>query len=148
MSERASETIAVIGTIDPQKITAAGSVTGDVIDAKLFSHVMFVAMVGDVSSCSGDVTFKLYEGASATATKVTTTVKTSKHSGTSTGDNNYQWVFDYNTSNMGSNRYLKPVMTYAGGTGVYVGMAALGFKPRYHPASDNDLSSVTVVNCT
>lgn len=148
MAERASEKAAVIGTIDPYRIPAAGSVTGDVIDAKLFDHVMFIAMVGNVSSCSGDITFKLYEGTKSTATKVTTLVASSKHSGTSTGDNDYQWVFDYPTSYMGSNRYLKPVITYAGGTGADVACVALGFHPRYHPASDNDLSTVTVKNCT
>lgn len=148
MSERASEMAGLVSCIDAQKIAAAGSVTGDVIDASLYDSILFITSIGTVSSCSGDVTFTLYEG-TATAT-VTTTVGTVAHTSSSTGDQNTQLIFDLDCEDLtGPNyRYVKPRLTYAGGTGAWVSMVALGFKPRFHPASDGDLASVTIKTST
>lgn len=148
MSERASEMAALVSCIDAQKIAAAGSVTGDVIDASLYDSILFIASIGTVSSCSGDVTLTIYEG-TASGT-VTTTVGTTKHESSSTGDNDVQLIFDLDCEDLsGPNyRYVKPRLTYAGGTGVWVSMVALGMKPRFHPASDGDLSSVTIKTST
>ena len=148
MSERASQMAGVVSCIDAQLMSAAGSVTGDVIDASLYDSILFVASIGNVSSCSGDVTLTIYEG-TATAT-VTTTVGTTAHNSTSTGDNNVQLIFDLDCDNLtGPNyRYVKPRLTYAGGTGAQVSMVALGMKPRFHPASDGDLATVTIKTST
>lgn len=138
----------VVSCIDSQNLTAAGSVTGDVIDASLYDSILFVASVGNVSSCSGDVTLTIYEG-TASAT-VTTSVGTTVHANTSTGDQNVQLVFDLDCADLtGPNyRYVKPRLTYAGGTGAQVSLVALGMKPRFHPASDGDLATVQIKTST
>ena len=144
MSERAYEMAAVVAAIDPQEITtAAGVLTGDVIDASLYDSVLFVAQVGAVSSCSGGITLKVYEG-TATAT-VTTLVGSTSWTAANTSSGNMQLLFDLDMADLtGPNyRYVKATLTsFAANTGTFASMVGLGSKPRFHPASDGDLASV------
>ena len=146
MSERASQMCALVATIDPVKTTAGTTSTCDVIDASLYDSVLFIVSVGAVSSCSGGVTFKLYEG-TATGT-VTTLVGSTAWTAANTSSQNVQLIWDHDCERMtGPNhRYLKATLApFTGNTGTYYSMVALGFKPRFHPASDGDLASIVTI---
>ena len=147
MSERASQIAALVAAIDPQVITtAAGVLTSDVIDASLYDSVLFILNVGSVSSCSGGASLKVYEG-TATGT-VTTLVGSTSWTALNTSSGNIQLIYDHDCERMtGPNyRYLKATVTsFAGNTGTYVSLVGLGFKPRFHPASDGDLASVKAI---
>ena len=144
MSERASQMCAVIGTIDPQLATSK-AFTSDVMDASLYDSILFIVQTGTVSSCSGKLKLQVYEG-TATAT-VTTSVGATTWTATATGDNNIQFLYDLDCADLsGPNyRYVKGKLTVSGNSGAYISMVALGFKPRFHPASDGDLASVQVI---
>ena len=144
MSERASEMCALVATIDPQKCTVK-TYTSDVIDASLYDSILFILSTGAISSCSGKVALKVYEG-TATAT-VTTLVGSTSRTASTTSDNNWQLLFDLDCEDLtGPNyRYVKATATVSGNTSFYLGLNALGFKPRFHPASDGDLASVKVI---
>lgn len=147
MSERASEMVSLVAAIDPQVITTGGGVlTSDVIDASLYDSVLFILNVGAVSSCSGGATLKVYEG-TATGT-VTTLIGSTAFTAANTSCGNVQIAFDMDCEDMtGPNyRYLKATVTsFAGNTGTYVSLVGLGFKPRFHPASDGDLASLLTI---
>lgn len=146
MSEKFNQACALIGTIDPEYITASTN-TSDIVDASLYDSVVFLFMTGNVCSCSGKMVFTIYEG-TATAT-VSTTLDKTTWSASATGDQNNQYLFEVDTAVMGTNmRYLKGTLVYSGGTGAKVSCAVLGFKPRFHPASDGDLSTVSIINAT
>lgn len=144
MSERASQMAGVVATIDPISSTGLAH-TSDVIDASLYDNILFILQTGTISSSSGKVILKIYEG-TATGT-VTTSVGGTTKTQTSTGDQSYQVLFDLDCADLtGPNyRYVKAVATTSGSTGFLLSMVALGFKPRWHPASDNDLASVKVI---
>lgn len=147
MSEKSNQAMGVIGTIDPTHNVAGATLTSDVVDASLYDSIVFLFMAGNVSSSSGKLVLTVYEG-TATAT-VTTTLDKTTWTGSSTGDNNFQYLLEVDTAIMGTTmRYLKGRLVYSGGTGADVSCAVLGFKPRFHPASDGDLASVTIVNLT
>ena len=147
MSERASEMAALVAAIDPKSITTAGGVlTGDVIDASLYDSILFIANIGAVSSCSGGLTLKVYEG-TATAT-VTTLVGSVAWTALNTSSGNVQIMFDLDCADLtGPNyRYIKATLTsFAANTGTFVSMVGLGFKPRFHPGSDSDLASLITI---
>ena len=142
MSERLAQKVALLGTIDPEGVTASSTSTSDVIDAKLYDSLLFVYSLGAITS-SGKVTLTIYKGDSATATKITSTVTSVTL--TEKGDNK-QHVVDVDVSKEDA-RYYKGTLVANGGTtsgGCFHSMVILGDNTRYHPASDNDLSSATV----
>ena len=144
MSERASEMCGLIATIDP--VNSSGKThTSDVIDASLYDSILFILSTGAISSSSGKVVLTVYEGTSTGA--VTTSVGATTWSQTSTGDQNWQFLFDLDCADLtGPNyRYVKATVTTSGSTGTLMSLVGLGFKPRWHPASDNDLASIEAI---
>lgn len=144
MSERASEMVSLVATIDPD-LSTGKTWNSDVIDASLYDSILFIVMTGSISSSSGKVLFKCLEG-TASGT-VSTTVGSTSRTQASTGTQDYQILYDLDCEDLtGPNyRYVKGQITVSGSTGAYIAMAALGFKPRFHPASDGDLASVYAI---
>ena len=144
MSERASQMAGLVATIDPVNSTGK-TWTSDVIDASLYDSVLFILSVGAVSSSSGKIVLKVNEG-TATATVTTLVGSTSWLQG-NTSSGNVQLIFDLDCMNLsGPNyRYVNATATVSGSTGFYFSLVGLGFKPRFHPASDGDLSSVKAI---
>ena len=146
MSERLSEALAVVGAIDPQVLSSTTKTT-DVIDASKFDSVLFIVSVGAVTS-SGTIDFTVYEGtASGTVTTSVTSITALDWT-----DDNKQALVEIDTASLsGPNyRYIKGVLVAdsATGAGTYGGVIALGGKPRFHPASDDDLASVAEIVTT
>lgn len=141
MSERASEMAAILATIDPT--TAAATSTGtnfNVIDASAYDSILFIVQSG-AACCSGAATLTVYNGTA------TATVTTKIGSTTANLQSDKQLVFDLDCEDLdGPNyRYVKGTFkTPSTGVMGYSGIA-LGFKPRYHPASDDDLASVVAI---
>jgi len=144
MSERASQMAGLVATIDPVK-SSGKTWTSDVIDASLYDSVLFILSIGAVSSCSGVVTLKVYEG-TATGT-VTTLIGSTAFTAANTSSQNVQLIWDHDCERMsGPNyRYVKATVTNASNSGALISLVGLGFKPRFHPASDGDLASVQVI---
>ena len=141
MSERASQEFAIVATLDPD-ISTGKAWTTDVIDASLYDSIVFIVQTGTVSSSTGKVSLVVYDG-TATGT-VSSTVGSMAKTQSSTGDEDYQLIFDLDCADLTSvnHRYVKGILTVSGSTGTYFSLVALGFKPRFHPASDGDLASV------
>jgi len=148
MSERLGQKVALLGTIDPTFIGASATSTSDVVDARLYDSLLFVMSVGTITS-SSSLTLTVYKG-TASAT-VTSTVASA--SVTHLGDNT-QKIVDVDVSKEGAYRYYKGTVVVngggcssGGGSGDCWGNFALnifGNSTRFHPASDNDLASVTL----
>ena len=143
MSERASQMCAVVSAIDPAA-TAVGTSTGDVIDASLYDSILFILSVGNVSSSTATIKLKVYEG-TATAT-VTTAIGTVSLTAAGTGGSdvqNKQYLYDLDCAILTgpTYRYVKPTVVTATKDSIYA-LTAIGFKPRFHPASDSDVASV------
>lgn len=148
MSENASEKVAVLGYITPNYGTAR-TITSSIVDASMYESVLFIFQSGTVSSCSGKIICTVYEGTKTTA--VTTSLGKMTWTATNTGQGNKFWVFDVpNDKHTGPTyRYLKGRMVYSAGTGAGLSAVALGFKPRYGPAADNDIANVDEIKvCT
>ena len=145
MSERASEMAALLGTIDIQA-AASTAKSSDVIDVSEYDSVLFLVEIGTNCCSSGKLTIQVFEGTSTgTVTNAVTTVTHAK----ATGGENQQYLVDLDCADLsGPNyRYVKAKVTSTGKQmGFY--LAALGFKPRYHPASDGDLASVKSITQT
>ena len=143
MSERLAQQVAILSVIDPDTATGSLTSTGDVIDAKLYDKLMFILMAGVVTS-SGKITLTVYKGTKSTAASITSTVTSCT---INYANDDKQKIIDVDVSKEGNYRYYKPVLTTNGGTnsGSYAAALALGSSTRYHPASDNDLSSVASI---
>lgn len=134
----------LVATVDP--VSSTGKTwNSDVIDASLYDSILFIASIGAVSSCSGKITLKVLEG-TATGT-VTTVVGSTAKTATSTGDNNWQLIYDLDCADLtGPNyRYVKAQLINGANSGALVSLVGLGFKPRFHPASAGDLASVKAI---
>lgn len=140
MGERLSQEVALLGTIDPSGIASGTTYSSDVIDAQLYNSLMFVYSLGNITS-SGVVTLKAKKG-----TVTTTMTSTITSTTLSEKDDNKQWVVDIDVDAEGSRYYQFTAASNAGtATGACFHSAVLlGGKTRYHPATDNDLSSATV----
>ena len=143
MSERISQQFALLACIDPQGVTASSTTTCDVIDASLYDSLMFVLSAGAVTS-SGKYTMTIYKGTVATVGSITSAVASVTMVYT---DDNKQEIVDVDVSAEGNYRYYKARIVANGGTasgGSFYSLHVFGAGTRFHPASDNDLSSATV----
>ena len=140
MSERLAQRVALVATIDPQDSGASQTTTCDVIDASLYDSLMFIMAIQAITS-SGASKLTIYKGTKATVGSITTSV--TSVSLTEKMDNK-QMIVDVDVSNEGSYRYYKAqvVENASGTTTGKICVMVLGSKARFHPASDNDLSSV------
>ena len=144
MSERLAQRVALLATIDPADGLASATTTSDVIDAKLYDSLMFVYAMGATITSSSKYTLTVYKGTVATAASITSTV-TSVTFGPA--DDAKQKIIDVDVSKEGANRYYKGTVVQNGAT-TTLGKHCLfvfGSSTRYHPATDNDLSSVSSI---
>lgn len=139
MSERASEMAAVVGTVDPTTAMSSGTVSTDIIDMSKFDSVLFVVQTGYVS-CSGTAASKT----TFTANKGTSTGTVATSVGTSTIslESDHLLLYEVDAADLGgaNYRYIQGKVKFDDKAAHSV--VALGFKPRYHPASDSDLAEV------
>lgn len=143
MSERASEYCALLGTIDPMGAADDALLTSDEVDVSGFDSILFIALAGTVCSSGNVLTMTIYEGTTGACTNSVDTVTRT----CSTADDNFQLMFDFDTSHIASPTYDTMKMTLGVTSGKKAELAGviLGFKPRYHPASDNDLASLYTI---
>jgi len=141
-TERLSEKLAVLGTIDPQAVggTTTTTVSSDVVDMSAFRRVMFVLSVGTLGVGS-TVDLTVYKG---TATGTVTSSHTAITQLTA-ADDDKQVIVEVTAEQVEPNRYVKAVIVAAdSGAGTIDGMSlvALGGECRHGPAVNYDLSSV------
>lgn len=140
----ASEKVAVIGTLDPATVT--NEVFTDVIDMSKWHQVLGVALMGNMAD-GNDVVFKAYvcDSAGNNASAIKTKTATA-----GAANDNSQIVIGVRAEDLlpqaTYNRYIKFGLANAGGAGGPAGVAVLGVDPKYGPASDNDLATVTILN--
>jgi len=140
MTILASENSSIIGIINPAE-RAGATTNGTAIDLSKFHQTMFLLLVG---ATDATIDFKLQESA-ATGSGFTDISGKAVTTFTATDDNK-QAIINLDSSEMGSSkRYVRGVITAGSGTTCVVGMVALGFSPRFHPATDDDLPSVSQV---
>jgi len=139
MSEKPSEKVAVVGTVDPDA-NATGEFATDWISMADYQQVMFVVMTGILVTTT-TVDFKLQEAKDSTggsAADITGKAITQM----TTGDNDEQAIVNVEAEDLSDQfTHVRGVLTLtldAGDTAVL----ALGLMPRYGPANDNDLASV------
>ena len=143
MSERLAQKVALLATIDPAEGTASATTTSDVIDAKLYDSLMFVYALGATITSSSKYTLTVYKGSVATAASITSSV-TSITMGP--GDDAKQKIIDVDVSHEAA-RYYKGTVVQNDATttsGIH-SLMVFGSSTRYHPATDNDLSSVSSI---
>ena len=140
MTILASENGSIIGIINPAD--RVGTTTnGTAIDLAKFHQAMFILTVGNTDAT---VDFKLQE--SATTSSGYTDISGKAITTFSATDDNKQAIINLDASEMGSlKRYVRGVITAGSGTACVVAMLALGFSPRFRPATDEDLASVSQV---
>ena len=140
MTILASENGSIIGIINPADRVGT-TANGTAIDLAKFHQAMFLLLVGNTDTT---VDFKLQESAS-TSSGFTDILGKAVTTFTSAEDNK-QAIINLDSSEMGSSkRYVRGVITAGSGTACVVGMVALGFSPRFRPATDDDLASVSQV---
>jgi len=138
MHSQPSERVAVVSVIDPANLNNATTV-GDAVDMSDFHEAIFILAMGAVDST---IDFKLTE--SATSGGVYTDISGKAITQETGGDDdNLQWVINLKAVELGSGmRYVKPSVTVGNGTTNLGCVVGLGLRPRYGPASDDDLASV------
>lgn len=141
MSEKLSEALAVVGTIDPVDRTATGTALSDAIDMSKFHQVVFTLMLGAIGA-TDTIDLKLTECATSGGTYTDISGKAITQLGGS--DDNKQAVINLRGDELTPGyRYVKAKLTHGGtATSVLVSLLCQGGQARYKPASDNDLASV------
>ena len=144
MSERMAQRVALLAAIDPVDGTASATTTSDVIDASMYDSLMFVYAMGATITSSSKYTLTVYKGTVAAAANITSSV-TSITFGPN--DDVKQKIIDVDCSKEGAYRYYKGTVVQNNATttkGKHC-LFVFGSKTRVHPASDNDLSSVSSI---
>jgi len=144
MSEKLSEMLAVVGTVDPAVRSATGTVATDAIDMSKVHQVAFVVLVGAMGA-TDEIDFKVQECATSGGSytdisgKAITTLD-----GT---DDNKQAVVNVRGDELTpGNRYIKGLVTHGGTAGTAgITVVALADTARFKPASDGDLASVAEI---
>ena len=146
MAERASEVIAVLGTIDPMGAADDALLTSDEVNVSMYDSILFVALAGTVCSSGNVLTMSIYEGTTGAVTNAIDTVTRVAGAG-DTGYDDFQLMYDLDCSHMSSPAYTHVKMTLGVTTGKKAELTGLilGINPGYHPASDHDLSSLYTI---
>lgn len=148
MSSQPSERAAIVSVIDPDNYAGTTTVVGDVIDMSKFHELMAIALTGTITA-NGTVDYKLQAGTATDSTFYDITGKAITQLTAAGTDSDKQAIINLkaeelaqqsNTDNR-AYRYVRELYT-PGTVTVDFGTVVLGFKPRFGPASDDDLSSV------
>jgi hypothetical protein len=142
MNNALSETLAIVGKIDPASLSA-GAVNTTVIDMKYIRRLMFIVAVGALGT-SGTVDFLLKGDTSAGGSFATTITGKSITQLTKAGsDDNKQVIVEVSAEEVMQQgfRYVRGVLT-VGTAASQACVIALGGDLRYTAAADYDLASV------
>jgi hypothetical protein len=140
---RLTESVAVIGTIDPASLSV-GAHNSDVIDMSKFERVAFVLLTGTLgASATVDLAVK-YDTASGGSFANTLAGKTIAQMVKATDDNK-QAVIEVKADELPEGaRYLRGTIT-VGTAASQAALVVLGGDAKYGPAKDHDLSSVAQI---
>lgn len=138
MQSQPSERAAVVSVIDPANLNNATTV-GDAVDMSLFHEAMFILAMGANDAA---VDFSLTESATSGGSYTAISGKAITQE-TGGDDDNLQWVINLKSSELSAGmRYVKPSVTIGNGTTNLGCVIGIGLRPRFAPASDDDLASV------
>lgn len=144
MKSQPSERICVAGTIDPQTV-ANSEVFTDVVDMLKFNEACFIALLGNMANET--ITFTIYESANADGSSGTAiSGKTTALSASASANDNTQIQANLKAEEITpTKRYVRAGLVTGNSTGGPAAVLALGLNPKFGPASDDDLSTNTVV---
>ena len=151
MSSLLTEELAFLASVDPQSVAAAASVTTDVIDMRLFPHVVFGLQTGAFTDDATRVNVQVYVNSANSTSSPTPVAITGKTFANATFSHslagaNAQGLIEVSGSEaaeaLAGGRYVFATATVTGANAVLLNMFALGGKPRYEDASAYDLASV------
>ncbi len=144
MSAKPSEKVAVGATIDPDAY-GTGAENTDWLSMVDFQQALFIVLAGIIAA-SGVLDFKIQEAKTSTGGSgqdlATGTLSITQ---LTTANNDSQVLVNIETEDLSEDfAYVRGVMTFgtAGGDAAVIG---LGLRPRYAPASDDDLASVAEI---
>lgn len=144
MGFKLSQVAGVVSTIDAAAQTI-GTYTGDAIDMSKFDRVLFILDVGTMLSSA---TLDLTIGASTTSGGVYADLSGKAITQlTAAGSDWYkQAIIEVTTMDVkaAGKRWIKPTLIALGSTSD-AAVIGVGYRPRYGPITDNDLSSVDEV---
>lgn len=139
-----SEKVAVLGTVDPDALTAAAH-SSDYVDLTKFEQVMAIAMAGALgSSATFDAKLRQATDSSGTSVKDITGKSITQLTQASPDDSDKQAVINCRAEELDTDNgftHVSLVITVAVATSDGGGVL-VGLNPRHAPASDNDLASV------
>lgn len=141
-----SEKIAVVATIDPDAY-AAGTFTSDYVNVENFHQIMAIVQAG-ILAASGTLDAKLMQATSSTGAgaKVVSTAN-AQITQLTTANNDTQQIMTVRADALdvaGGFSFVALRMTHATAGGDSAGIV-LGVNPRYAPADDLDLASVSQI---
>lgn len=142
MMSQPSERIAVAATIDPidgQNTT----VKSDAVDMSKFHEALFILLTGALNN-SGTITSIAVQESADTSDGNFGAMSPAKTATSLAGtDDNEQVVLNVKAEELTTGkRYVRLVATVSNHSGMLVAAIGLGVKPRFGPASDDDLASV------
>lgn len=138
-TERLSEQLAIVGTIDPGAYTEAAYST-DTVDMRYHRRALFIVMAGTLGS-SATLDFKVQESADDSNWSDLTGKSITQLTQAGT-DSDKQAIVEVAAEEITSTkRYIKGVMTVGTATSD-CGVIVLADCTRYNPANAYDLSSV------
>ena len=138
-----SESVAILGTVDPDVLTAAAH-TSDYVDAGMFESIMAVIMAGTLgSSATFDAKLVQATDSSGTSSKDITGKAITQLTQAGT-DSDKQAIINVRAEELDlANSFTHVALTITVGTASSDGGGILlGLNPRFGPASDNDIASV------
>lgn len=142
-TERLSQRLAIMGTIDPQS-ASAGDYETDAVDMRLFRRALFVLLVGAIAT-NGTLNARLQGSVNGSTGWTNISGKAIAELNDTGTDDNKQALIEITDAELANAsalfRYVRLQVTTATAASL-IAAAAIGGDPRYHPASDFDLSSV------
>jgi len=142
-TERLSEQLCVIATIDPIALTATAAHNSDVFSMQLHRRALFILKTGAVL---GGVTVLIQENAASAFSAGTATLLTG--AATAITAINSQYLFEVSASALGAGAIWLRGRVQGGVVGDVFDMTVLADVERYSPASDRNLASVVSIQAT
>src|SRR5262245_27810973 len=146
MHSKPAEKCALVGRVNPQTVNSTEKFT-DVVDMSKWGQALGVALLGDMAAETID--FRCYTCASDGSGAVQLKAATQLAAHASNNDNkqveiNVRAEEVISASNQ-TKQFVKFGLVTGGATGGPACVVALGLKPRFGPATDDDLASVVEV---
>src|SRR2546430_2138114 len=136
--QQPSERSAVVSVTNPANNNNA-TANSAAIDMSKFHEALFILLLGSVDNTTD---FKIQESADGSSSW--TDISGKAITQIAGGNSNKQADINLKTQDM-TKRYARGVLTNGNGTTNIVGMVALGQRPRFGPASSDNLASVLQV---